>query len=150
MKISLILQARKVQGIIGEYLYGEAVSYTDVEQWKEVQQLLMKSISEMLQAVPECPEEEAEVLLAVLMGGSVAMRYPDYMDEVLQRAEKVLPHLQDKVLKCHLMVFCYGECPDELLADDIYRLMDELKDEGKEDEIRMVMELMENLVESQL
>lgn len=150
MTESLTLQARRIQGIIGNYLYGGAVSYTDVEQWKEVQQLLMRSISEMLQAAPECPEEEAEVLLAVLMAGSVAMRYPDYMDEVLQRAEKVLPNLQDKVLKCHLMVFCYGECPDELLADDVYRLMDELKDEGKEEEIRVVMELMENLVESQL
>lgn len=149
MTVSL-LQARKLQNLAGRYMYGEEAPFTDITRWKEMQHRLAGDITDLIKVQGSSPEEEAEVLLAVLMGYCVTIRNDRHVDEALVRAEKVLPNLQDKVLKCHLMVFCYGECPDELLADDIYRLMDELKDEGKEEEIRVVMELMENLVESQL
>ena len=69
------------------------------------------------------------------------------MRDVLVQAEKVLPEVKDPVLRCHLAVFCYMECPDEEQERRIHREMMELKNSSRGEEIRMLEKMLEDIQE---
>ena len=128
MTNSTILQAKEIQLLAGKFLYEEAAKpYTDVEEWKEVQEHLNTCIETLLKQEGSTPEEEGEIVLAVLMGYSVAVRKRKNIAIAMERANQVLPLLQDAVLKCRLAIFCYGECYDDKLANMAHLLIEEQK-----------------------
>ena len=128
MTNSTILQAKEIQQLAGRFLYEEAAKpYTDVEEWKEVQGHLATCIELLLKQEGSTPEEEGEIVLAVLMGYAIAVRKRKNIAVAMERANRVLPILQDPVLKCRLAIFCYGECYDEELANLAHRLIEEQK-----------------------
>ena len=128
MTNSTILQAKEIQLLAGKFLYEEAANpYTDVEEWKEVQEHLNTCIETLLKQEGSTPEEEGEIVLAVLMGYSVAVRKRKNIAIAMERANQVLPLLQDAVLKCRLAIFCYGECYDDKLANMAHLLIEEQK-----------------------
>lgn len=45
------------------------------------------------------------------------------VQEVLDRSGKVLGKLSDSLLKCQLLVACYGETLDEELAEEAHKIM---------------------------
>ena len=62
-------KAREIQRIVAQHLCkGEQRVYTDVEEWREIQTFLARSISELMKYTGNCPNEEGERILAVLMG----------------------------------------------------------------------------------
>ena len=125
------LQAKEIQQLAGRFLYEEAAKpYTDVEEWKEVQGHLATCIETLLKQEGGTPEEEGEIVLAVLMGYAIAVRKRKNIAVAMERANRVLPILQDPVLKCRLAIFCYGECYDEELANLAHRLIEEQKVKG--------------------
>ena len=131
MTNSTILQAKEIQQLAGKFLYEEAAKpYTDVEEWKEVQEHLSTCIEALLKQEGSTPEEEGEIVLAVLMGYSVAVRKRKNIAIAMERANQVLPLLQDAVLKCRLAIFCYGECYDDKLASMAHQLIEEQKELG--------------------
>lgn len=128
MTNSIILQAKEIQLLAGKFLYEEAAKpYTDVEEWKEVQEHLNTCIETLLKQEGSTPEEEGEIVLAVLMGYSVAVRKRKNIAIAMERANQVLPLLKDAVLKCRLAIFCYGECYDDKLANMAHLLIEEQK-----------------------
>ena len=131
MTNSKTLQAKEIQQLAGRFLYEEAAKpYTDVEEWKEVQEHLATCIELLLKQEGSTPEEEGEIVLAVLMGYAIAVRKRKNIAVAMERANRVLPILQDPVLKCRLAIFCYGECYDEELANLAHRLIEEQKVKG--------------------
>ena len=137
-------RAREVQVFAGKQLSPDAVcDYTDVEQWKLVQTYLSQVLAELEKAEGGSPEEEGELVLAILMGYCVTVRNGRNVQRALQRAERVLPHLTDAVLKCKLAVYCYLEIPDEELRKMIGCWMEELKSQGKGNEVRQLEVLMD-------
>ena len=145
--MSLELRVREVQELAGRLLCSEKVPvYTNVDEWQEMQRELALCMNELVRQDGSTPEEEAEIVLAILMGYTLAVRNPLHIDMALARAERVLPLLDDSVLKCHLAAFCYAETGDEELADAVSALMEALKAAGKGEEIRWVEELLESMV----
>lgn len=149
MTNSLYLQAKELQDLAGRFLYeGNDAAFTDIQDWTTTQNRLTKGIEGLVYGKGNTPNEEAERVLAILMGYAVTMRNPKNIQQALKDAERVLPEVTDDVLKCHLMVFCYAECYDEELGEETHRLLDELKQTGYAEEIALVEEFLENLEES--
>ena len=70
-------------------------------------------------------------MLELMMGYCVTVRNGSQIDRVLERAERVMPRLTDKVLKCKLAAFCYQEVPDEELQELTCSLLRELERDGR-------------------
>ena len=137
------LRVREVQELAGRLLCPEEVPvYTDVEEWKDIQSHLVLALKELEALEGKSPEEEGELVLAILMGNCVAVRNAQSVSRALARAEKVLPLLSDTVLKCKLACFCYLEFPDEELLDMVSSLMAEVKSSGRGEEIRQVEKMI--------
>ena len=81
------------------------------------------------------------------MGHCVSVGSNRCMGDVLMQAEEVLPEVKDPVLRCHLAVFCYMECPDEELEREVHREMMELKNSGRGEEIWMLEKMLEDIQE---
>ena len=149
MTNSLYLQAKELQNMAGAFLYeGNESAFTDIQDWTVMQKQLSMGIERLMNEKGSTPNEEAERLLAILMGYAVAIRNPQQIQVALEEAERVLPDVTDDILKCHLMVFCYGVCYDEELGEEIHRLLEELKQTGRAEEIAFVEDLFESMEET--
>ena len=141
--MSYELRAREVQSFVVNQLYAEVPpEFTDVEQWKEIQSHLSSALKELETLAGNSPEEEGELVLAILMGNCVALRNTQSVSRALERAERVLPLLSDVVLKCKLACFCYLEFPDEELLQTASSLITEVKRMGRGEEIRHVEKMI--------
>lgn len=130
-------RAREVQAFAGKQLSPDAAcDYTDSEQWKQMQLHLSRVLAELERAEGRTADEEGELVLALLMGYCVTVRNVANLQRALARAERVLPRLTDAVLKCKLAVYCYLEIPDEELALMIESLLEEVKAQDRQGEIR--------------
>jgi len=146
LKDKLIL-AKKVQLLASSFLCeGNSVQYTYVDEWQEMQKELAQCMNELVRHEGNTSEEEAEIVLAILMGYTLAVRNSRHIDIALERAERVLPVLDNSVLKCQLMAFCYAETGDEELANNAFDLMESLKTTDVGEEIRWVEEELESFV----
>ena len=144
--MDVLTRAREVQAFAEKQLSPDVVcDYTDAEQWKQMQTCLAQTLAELEKAEGGTPDEEGELVLALLMGYCVAVRNGRNVERALQRAERVMPLLTDNLLKCKLAVHCYLEVPDEELGEMASALMVTLKQQGKEEEIRQTEHLLNNL-----
>ena len=147
MTKSLIRQAKEIQTLAGKFL-SQGHSYTDVEEWQTMQAWLSQGMDDLMRQEGTSVEEEAERVLAVLMGYTIAVRNARHIASILECAERVWPYVTDKILKCHLAVFCYGECWDEELLEQAYGLIADLKATGQGEEVRLVEELLATIQEN--
>ena len=146
MSMNLYLHAKELQHLAGRFLDEPMkMHYTDIEEWKEVQARLRSGIDHLVKRQGTTPDEEAERLLAILMGYCVAVRDSRCVEHVLWQAEQVLHKVQDPVLKCYLTVFCYLECPDEELGEQVHQQMTELRETGRGEELKVLEKLLENI-----
>ena len=137
------LRVREVQELAGRLLCpAEVPVYTDVEEWKEIQTHLSSALKELEALEGKSPEEEGELVLAILMGNCVAVRNAQSVSRALERAERVLPLLSDAVLKCKLVCFCYLEFPDEELLQTASSLITDVKRMRRGEEIRHVEKMI--------
>lgn len=122
-------QVRELQSISHELLYlgidGTPI-YTD--RFCQLNTEVFRLSESLFDRKGETDEEEASLCLALLMGYR-ATAYSDSnkeakIQEILDRAFIVLDHLGDSVLKCRLLLSCYGEVFDEELIEDIRRIVD--------------------------
>lgn len=117
-------------------------AFTDVEQWKQMQLHLASTLAELERVQGDTPEEEGELVLALLMGYCVSVRNGAQVSRALERAERVLPRISDPLLKCKLAAYCYVEVPDEELLVMARSLLLELKQQGRGDEVLQVEEMI--------
>ena len=148
MTNSIYNQAKEIQKLAGKLLYEEAAKpYTDIEEWRKQQEMLAKETDALLKQEGATPEEEAEIVLAILMGYTIAVRNRKNIAKGMERAWRVMPKIQDPELKCRLAVFCYGECRDEELAATAHRLIGELRQNGNEEATGELEELLLSFAE---
>ena len=141
--MNVLTLAREVQSFSAKQLSPDAVcDYTDVEQWKVMQTCLVRELAELERAETRNPEEEGELVLALLMGYCVAVRNGTAVQRALERAERVMPLLDDGLLKCRLAVHCCLEVPDEELMEETRALLGKLKRQGKYKEIEALEKLI--------
>ena len=126
----------------------DELTYTDAQAWNEWQRVLAGRMESLLQQEGSTPDEEAELVLTVLMGYTVVVRNSRNIAKALERAERVFPLIKDPVLKCRLAVFCYGECWDEELAQEAHTLIDTLKKAGRGKDIEFVETLLQRMEEN--
>lgn len=122
-------QVRELQSISHELLYlgvdGTPI-YTD--RFCQLNTEVFRLSESLFDKKGETDEEEASLCLALLMGYR-ATAYSDSnkeakIQEILDRAFIVLDHLGDSVLKCRLLLSCYGEVFDEELIEEVRRIVD--------------------------
>lgn len=122
-------QVRELQSISHELLYlgvdGTPI-YTD--RFCQLNTEVFRLSDVLFSKKGETDEEEASLCLALLMGYR-ATAYSDSnkeakRQEILDRTFIVLDHLGDSVLKCRLLLSCYGEVFDEELIEEIRRIVD--------------------------
>lgn len=100
----------------------------------------------------ETPELEASLCVALLMGYNATMyNHGDKeakKQAVLDRACKVLCTLPASVLKCRLLIYCYGEVYEEELLQEANEIIQSWGDSGElseeEQEVIKVLERIEN------
>ena len=149
MTNSIYLQAKEIQQLAGRILNNkEAMPYTDIEEWKDIQNRLAIGINYLIQQEGNTPDEEGEAVLAILMGYTIAVRNRKNIGRAMLRAQEVLPKITDPVLKCRLTVFCYGECYDEELAKTAHHLIEEQKEMSQDQQLTALEELLLCLEES--
>lgn len=143
----LTKRAKAIQALASSQLYADtAPLYTDVEEWKEIQLQLATELAELEKLHGNTPEEEGEIVLAILMGYCIAVRNGKKVMQALQRAGQVIHQLDDELLKCKLAVHCYMEVPDEELQNMTSSLIEKLRQQGKENEIQPLESLMEQFI----
>ena len=141
--MNVLTLAREVQSFSAQQLSPDGgCDYTDVEQWKVMQTCLVRELAELERTETRSPEEEGELVLALLMGYCVAVRNGTAVQRALERAERVMPLLDDGLLKCRLAVHCCLEVPDEELMEETRALLEKLKRQGKYKEIEALEKLM--------
>ena len=141
--MSYELRVREVQELAERLLSPAKVpEFTDVEEWKLVQTHLAAALRELERMEGESPEEEGELLLAILMGYSVTVRNPLQISHVLGRSLWVLSKLTNPVLKCKLAAHCYQEVPDEELLELVRSLIEELKRSGRGGEVLQIEKMI--------
>ena len=122
-------QVRELQSISHELLYlgvdGTPI-YTD--RFCQLNTEVFRLSESLFDRKGETDEEEASLCLALLMGYR-ATAYSDSNKEakiqgILDRAFIVLDHLEDSVLKCRLLISCYGEVFDDELAAEAHAIID--------------------------
>ena len=136
-------RAKEVQTFVANQLFAEIPpEFTDVEEWKDIQSHLSLVLKELETFAGSTPDEEGELLLALLMGNCIAVRNSHSVTHTLERAERVLPLITDLVLKCKLACFCYLEFPDEELLQTASSLIADVKHMGRGEEIRHVEKMI--------
>lgn len=136
-------RAKEVQTFVANQLFAEIPpEFTDVEEWKDIQSHLSLVLKELETFAGSTPDEEGELLLALLMGNCIAVRNSHSVTHTLERAERVLPLITDLVLKCKLACFCYLEFPDEELLQTASSLIMDVKRMGRGEEIRHVEKMI--------
>jgi hypothetical protein len=107
-------------GINGEPIYADRFRELNADVYRQSEALISERGSSV--------EEEAALCVALLAGYKATfLNHGDKDDKVqslLDRSWEVLAHLPASLLKCRLLVFCYGEVFDEELAKEAHAIID--------------------------
>lgn len=146
--MGIIDKSKEIQRMAAQFLYENGdMPYTYVEEWTQTQSFLTQSIGKLIKQEGRTPDEEGEVILAILMGYTIVIRNSKNIDIALERAERVFPLIKDPLLKCKLAIFCYGECFDEELANTAHQLIKELKKTRRGEELASLEILLQSMEE---
>ena len=131
--MNLMARSKELQDLAGKLLYAEQPPvFADATEWMLMQRQLDDALKELERQKGKTPDEEGELVLAILMGCCVTVRNATRVAKALERAEQVLPMLTDEELKCRLAMHCYRECPDEELLALTEQLIEKQKTGGSE------------------
>lgn len=120
---------------------GEDGSPIYADQFRQLNCTVFQLVSELYPVECSSTEEEAEVCLSLLMGFSAITynveKQEEKVQEVLDRASNVLYVLNDSLLKCRLLLYCYAMVQDRKLLEEAKAIImswggRELADEEKE------------------
>ena len=137
-----VSRAWEVQAFAEQQLNPEVSLSSDLEQWNMAQSLLSAAIRDLEGMVARTPEEEGELVLAILMAYGVTVRNGRELSAALERAMQVIPLLENPVLKCKLAAYCYLEILDEELLELVCSLMEELKEAGRGGEVLQIKQMI--------
>lgn len=121
---TLTSQIEQLQSLAHELLYlgvDGAPIYTD--HFRQLNKEVLEQSDALYPQRGATPEEEANICLALLMGYNATIYNQGDKEEkkqsILDRCSDVLDQLPVTLLKCQLLLACYGEIFDEELLQEI-------------------------------
>lgn len=107
----------------------EQCIYVDMEDVVRLNREIRAGIESLYPATVTDINEEA-ALCAILLRAYGQLMYQDNRDEkrrqsLLDRSARLLDHTSSSLLRCRLLVYCYGEVYESDLADEAHAIMDE-------------------------
>ena len=94
------------------------------------------------------PEEQSELLLTAFVAINAAFRDYELSLRAAEMAEMLLPNLPDSRVKLYLQVYLYHEIGDDIIHEEIDRLMEMIETgDDKTEEDRCLMELYRQMSE---
>lgn len=123
--------------------------YTD--EFSRLNREIYQQINALYRKKGKTVEEGASICLALLMGYGACL-YGNASDErkkqnILARASKLLKLLPSSLLKCRLLVYCYGEVYDEELAQEAHEIIRSWENRGLTEEEREIREVLRGMEE---
>ena len=125
---TLTSQIEQLQSLAHELLYlgvDGAPIYTD--HFCQLNKEVLEQSDALYPQRGATPEEEANICLALLMGYNATIYNQGDKDEkkqsILYRCSDVLDQLPVTLLKCQLLLACYGEIFDEELLQEIHAII---------------------------
>ena len=107
-------------GMDGEPIYADRFHQLNSEVYSQAEALYSEKA--------ENDEEEATLCITLLKAYSATIYNhgdkDEKIQELLNRSWEVLGKLPDSLLKCQLLVGCYGETFDKELAEEAHRIID--------------------------
>lgn len=149
---SLQSQIDKLQNTACQLLHlGQDTGYVYADDLARLNREVHEQINALYNKRGKTTEEEASLCLAALMGYAGSM-YANPSDErkkqsILKRCWKVLDKLADSLLKCQLLVYCYGEVYDEELAAQAQEIISSWDNDGWTKNQKEIGQLLEALKE---
>lgn len=130
---TLTYQIEQLQSLAKELLYlgidGSPI-YTD--RFRQLNKEVLEQSDILFSQQGVTPEEEANLCLTLLIGYNATIYNQGDKEEkkqvILNRCWEVLDKLPSTLLKCQLLVNCYGEVFDEELAKEAHTIIDGWKD----------------------
>ena len=125
---TLTSQIEQLQSLAHELLYlgvDGAPIYTD--HFRQLNKEVLEKSDALYPQRGATPEEEANICLALLMGYNATIYNQGDKEEkkqsILDRCSDVLDQLPVTLLKCQLLLACYGEIFDEELLQEIHAII---------------------------
>ena len=118
--------------------------YSYIDKYEEVTSWISATCKKLITYKGETAEEEAEILLAVLVGYSTTIRDEQNIHQAVQRTYKVLPRLSHSLLKCQLLTYCYGEEYDKDLSLEAERIISSWSGRELNEEERRIQQLLKD------
>lgn len=107
----------------------EGCWYIDMEEVVRLNREIRTYVDSLIRMGGENLREEAFLCVTLLQAFSVLTYRKDADEEqrqqLLIRAEKVLAQLPSSLLRCRLLVYCYGESCNEKLAREAHLIIDD-------------------------
>lgn len=126
-------------GMDGEPIYADRFHQLNSEVYSQAEALYGEKT--------ENDEEEATLCITLLKAYSATIYNhgdkDEKIQELLNRSWEVLGKLPDSLLKCQLLVACYGETLDEELAEEAHRIIDSWMPSLTDDQQIIIDELKE-------
>lgn len=131
-------------GLDGEPIY--------IDRFRELNTAVYRQTELLLPASGASAEEEASLCLALLAGYNATIYNNGDKEEQIQsaltRSWQILDALSNSLLKCQLLVACYGEVFEEELAQAAHAIIDSWGERELTEEEREVMEQLNDLEEN--
>ena len=128
---------------------GEGEETIDASELLSLRSTVINQTKELLPCTGDSVEEEARICLLLLKGKSAffgTQETEDLFECVLNRCYHVLPKLGPTLLKCQLLIYCYGEVLEEELAEEAKEIMDGWGERELSEEELKAKNLYQNIV----
>ena len=142
---TLLMQAESLQRLAHPLLYPDREMAG--EDLRRLSTEVYRAADSLFREKGETPELEASLCIALLMGYNATMyNHGDKeakKQEVLNRASEVLDKLPaNSLLKCRLLVYCYGEVYEDELAEEAHEIISGWKERELSEEEREIADML--------
>lgn len=128
-------------GLDGEPIYADNFQQLNADVYSRAEALSSEHGSTF--------EEEASLCIALLMGYNTTIYdhgdKEEKVQSILDRSWEVLEHLDSSILKCQLLVTCYGEVYDEELAQEAHAIIGSWRNRELTETEREIVERLNTL-----
>jgi hypothetical protein len=146
MEDTPIKLARELRQVTNRLVYfQDNDEYSHIDKFQEVTSWISEMCNKLILLKGNTLEEEAEICLSVLAGYFATIRDERNIKKVLDRSYKVLPDLTPSLLKCSLLVYCYGETYDETFSDEAKQIIDTWINRDLTEEEKRTKQLLSDL-----
>lgn len=150
-KVNTIRIARKLQEESYNLFYPQDQDeYSYINKYQEINSRIVLWRNKLARTKGDTVEEEAEICLALLMGCNAYIRDDSGIRDALSRTYGILPRLNSGILKCQLLIFCYGEEYDEKMLQEVNEIINTWKERDLSVKERRIVAVLNDIEENNI